>query len=521
MLASLTILRRRINHHDSKICSIPTEILLLIASHLALNSDLVTATHVCYHLRTVLLSSPILWSHIDGARVERGMTFLRRSESVPLHVDLTRPNGNSGGRGGTIDGSTLGAHAGRIVTLKVDTWSPRLQETLLSMGMPSLRTLEFKSVLAVGGPGGRIVMRNLYHLTSLKLTDHPPTHLYVPHLTRLAVELTADFFLFQENTQDIINDLCRLIGTCPLLEHIEIGWYEHTAKTPAKTISLPNLRTFTHVVTNSEYTSVLLNALSLPPSCRVALQSSVWMDPDWSLSPALVPTLRDRSYLTDVKRIKLSAADNRVDHTMLFAGIVLINDKGNRIALERSMFVVPPTGIDPSMDARINTTYLGYLEHLNMNSAEVLCLHGYELRYGRGGGQTAIKRALERLKALTTLILSNSATSLFLSALLPGSEGWCGPKIHTLVIHTRARTSFRSQDVLKTVLSVAKERKAAGLPFKSVSVFILHPDECELDLLRDLTGCIERFELVMGDSVLDWDPDKYFLDGLGDSQRRS
>ena len=519
MLVSLAILRRCINHHDSRICNIPTEILPLIASHLT--SDLVTATHVCHHLRVALLSSPTLWSYIDGTRVDRGVTFLGRSGSVPLHVDLTRPMDSPRG-GEMIDGSTLEVHARRIATLKVDTWTPQVQEALLSTDMPSLRTLEFKSVLAVGGPGLRISTRNLHHLTSLGLKDQLPSHLCTPHLTRLAVELTAGFFGTQENTQDITNDLSRFLGTCPLLEHMEIRWYEHITATPAKIISLPNLRTFTHVVTNSEYTSVLLNALSLPPSCRVTLQSSVWMDSEWSLPAVLIPTFRDQSYLTEVKRIRLSAANNRVDPAMLFPGIGLISDKGNGIALERSMYVLPQTGrIDPSMDAHIDMAYLGCLEYLNMSSAEVLCLHGYELRRGGGGGQIAVKRALGCLKSLTTLILSNSATSSFLSELLPDPEGSCGPKIHTLVIHTRARTSFRSEDVLKTVLSVARERKAAGIPFKSVSVFIRHFDECEPDLLEALTGCIERFELVMGDGVLDWDLDKYFLDGLGDFPKRS
>ena len=35
-----------------------------------------------------------------------------------------------------------------------------------------------------------------------------------------------------------------------------------------------------------------------------------------------------------------------------------------------------------------------------------------------------------------------------------------------------------------------------------------------------LRECIERFELATGDDALDWDTDKYFLDGLERLQNR-
>jgi hypothetical protein len=383
------------------------------------------------------------------------------------------------------------------------------------MDLPSLRTLEFKSV-SMGEE--RIPTRNIHHLTSLTLENHPPSpsRLCTPHLIHLTIEFTADFFNFQENKRDIIKELGRFLGSCPLLEHMEIRCFGYTPATFkfAGIVSLPNLRSFTHVVPTSEYNPWLLNELSLPHSCSVVLRGSLWMDHDDCYVPeggSVIPTLRDPSYFTNVKRIKLSAAEIFTDSLTLFFGIDLISNKGNRITLEKFMHV-PPEDYGAGVD--VNMMDLGTLRYIDMSSAEILCFHGYELRPGGRRGKLAVKNAWEHSKRLTALILSNSTTSSFLSALSPDPKGSYCPKIRTLVIHSHTRMSFDSEDVLETLLSVATERKMAGFPFNSVNVFIRYPEECEPDLLEALRGCIERFELVMGDDALDWDPDKYFLGGL-------
>lgn len=62
----------------------------------------------------------------------------------------------------------------------------------------------------------------------------------------------------------------------------------------------------------------------------------------------------------------------------------------------------------------------------------------------------------------------------------------------------------------------------AGFPFKSVLLFLRGGPEWDrawqviLDRLRE---CVEKLEIVMGDDALDWDVDKYFLDGLEHLQK--
>jgi hypothetical protein len=72
---------------------------------------------------------------------------------------------------------------------------------------------------------------------------------------------------------------------------------------------------------------------------------------------------------------------------------------------------------------------------------------------------------------------------------------------------------------LQPLLKVARRRKAAGFPFRSVSLFLLHDPRSE-QVLEELRGCIERLEVVTGDNVLGWSIDKYFLGGLDHLQER-
>ena len=75
------------------------------------------------------------------------------------------------------------------------------------------------------------------------------------------------------------------------------------------------------------------------------------------------------------------------------------------------------------------------------------------------------------------------------------------------------KCSNSNNDILRTLLIIAQRRKAAGSPFRTVSLFLLE-DPGLKQVLEELEECIERFEVTVGDNVLEWDVDKYFLDGL-------
>jgi len=124
-----------------------------------------------------------------------------------------------------------------------------------------------------------------------------------------------------------------------------------------------------------------------------------------------------------------------------------------------------------------------------------------------------------------TLILSRRAVRQCLFALdrssgPGGNSRWFFP-INTLIIYPGPDPDARPHGLYHTVLllllSIAQKRKTAGFPFKSVLLFLKLRGGLEWDcdhVLGDLKGRVEKLEVVTGDGVLDWDVDKYFLDGL-------
>ena len=112
-----------------------------------------------------------------------------------------------------------------------------------------------------------------------------------------------------------------------------------------------------------------------------------------------------------------------------------------------------------------------------------------------------------------TLILSRNAIGPCLLALDedPGASGrsrWFSP-IHTLIIHQGLDPSlYLRPELMRQLPSIARRRKAAGFPFRSVSLF-----------LRDGPGWrwdvdMEELKVAVEFDILGWDVDKYFLDGL-------
>ena len=94
--------------------------------------------------------------------------------------------------------------------------------------------------------------------------------------------------------------------------------------------------------------------------------------------------------------------------------------------------------------------------------------------------------------------------------------------LHTLIIRQESDPSPHSHDeLLRLLLDIAQKKKAAGFPFRSVSLFLsVDGPEWEFEeAVGELREYVERLEAVPGDDVLDWDVDKYFLDGLDHLQK--
>ena len=172
-----------------------------------------------------------------------------------------------------------------------------------------------------------------------------------------------------------------------------------------------------------------------------------------------------------------------------------------------------------------NMAHLNLLWDLNDHSVEILCIDGCSPQ-----DVVAIK-FLEQVSDsgnVTTLILSRDAVESCFSVLSgdlgPLGHGRWSSSIQSLIIHPESDPPYRWRNqLLRKLLNLARKKKAAGVPFRSVLVFLCDgPEwgwESESESESELRECVGKLEVVRGDDVLDWDVDKYFLDGLDRLQK--
>lgn len=104
-----------------------------------------------------------------------------------------------------------------------------------------------------------------------------------------------------------------------------------------------------------------------------------------------------------------------------------------------------------------------------------MCVEEFTLWFNNEPGR--VEEALDHLKDIRTLILHDSAMVPYLRALVSvGSKEiseWRYLKLDTLVIHSRYGEPLGG-DTLLVLYDVVQERKSAGFPLRSVSVFLGH-----------------------------------------------
>ena len=166
---------------------------------------------------------------------------------------------------------------------------------------------------------------------------------------------------------------------------------------------------------------------------------------------------------------------------------------------------------------------MDYLRGCDGRSVEILCIDGHTLEEVGGVTIEFLKVALG-FGSVRTLILSRNAVGPCLLALDqdPGTSDRSRRSllIHTLIIHPGSERCQLNDEVLQPLLSVAQKRKVVGFPFRSISLFFRGDPQRDWDeVLDELRKNVEKLEVFMGDDALDWDVDKYFLDGLEHLQK--
>ena len=542
LLVSLSpLLRRHINSRKPPIYRLHPELLSAVASHIESESDLVCATRISSRWRDALHSHSSLWAHLDFEYIGRALAFLKRSKSAALHVNLS----GDGETSPSIE--PLLPHTARIVTLgSVDR---KDQKKLLSQPMPSLRRLEISDSFyddddsddsdesdESGGSDDSNGSNDTVNVTaswsfpsviSLAVHNTYPIPFHVPRLTCFK-------FRFVHPTDDgaMLESLLDFLHDCPLLEDLEISYPEDFLSANDEVISLPNLRVYTQNMLPGygAYSLGVFNMLSFPPSCAVTLRS--WTNSDMGLGTAnIIPPLKNPKYLAGIRRVKISMTLGSGFDPNVLGTLQLVNDQGSRVRLEREIsepVTYQRTSVQELMGDSLKFGLLNCLKDLDTRSIEILCIEADESWDEEVPAADAIEETLGQLGSIKTLVVSHTAVKPCLLALERGAADQNGqgfPQVQTLVFHSRSSHHPSGVDILRALLPISRRRKAVGHPFVSVSIFLRNAPnpgcfERQTEELTELRGCVGKFELVMGDDVLGWDIDRYFLDGFDHFRNR-
>ena len=499
VLVALATLRRRINPHESSVYRLHPELLSLMASHLA-TDDLVKATHVSYHWRTVLLSYPSLWTTLDFAHVGRTLTFLERSKSAPLLVFLQRIPPNI-----PLPLELLGQPAARITSLYINHYAS--QKEFLLRTASSLKTLQFypRDTKDLFNETTRL---SFPALKTLVIGDIDPLLFSVPHLTRFG------FSTSRARKRRAVDGLFDFLRSCHLLEWLEVSHNnEFYTRRNHQVIHLPHLRAYTHYTSTDLYLG-LYNMLSYPSSCSVTFFSD---ENSFGLEDALRP-FHNPAPLVDVRRVKLKVTV--MDEGDRVKGMAEMIDASRRRACStRQVFLrAEVEAWETAVIDFVNPLYPGFLKGLNPRSIETLCVEDCALWFYEKCDR--VEEALGHLEHIRTLILSDSAVSAYLSALAPteatDTSGWQCLELDTIVIRSRHYLDESGDYIISTLCRVAQRRKEAGIPLRTVSLFLHRtppPQHLEWkEVLEELRECIGTFKFVDdADALLDWNVDDYFL----------
>ena len=486
----------------------------MVASHLDVD-DLFTAAHISHYWRAALLSFPNLWTNIWYGNDEEILTMLQWSKSAPLCVSILF------GCPSEEVMDSLYNNSARIVSLKSDNHA--VLKKLLARPMTSLQVLSIWLI----GPEIQDDARDL--------ADEPAKA--VPSLRRLSVYGNIGGFGFcvphlthfkfhgwysQEADGMIFLLVLGVFRRCQTLEVVDVAWGEELynprafAFTAEDVISLPHLR----YLAQERYFPIdqpwLPDLIHLPQSCSVFLKKPpIDYDPK-STDLISLPFLSNKSpHLSNIRGVKLGAVYARMKNAIETV-IEVVNDQGIVLSFQKVIllrYLTPRRDPLAVMGGELNPVNLCALGCINYGSPVVLCLDNCQLPHEGSLATTNVAQAFYGLENVTNLILHNSTVEPWLVSLEPNNQGKieCGSTVRVLVIYSPCQSDDTGSDILQSLLRVSKKRKIAGIPFRSVTLAIpsatstVSPGE-----LAALNDCIERFEFMTGDDVLDWDLDKYF-----------
>ena len=487
----VSFVRAELRNEINSICGLPSELLGIIGSHLG-PQDRLEASCVSRHLYKSLVGNRLLWSNIDCDNPHLAFVFLKRSEQSLLNVSIRRSNL------GTSLLQSLRKSAGRIETLSITLYSPRLKEVLHGASL-SVKTLE------IGTRGGvaQISIQNFPVLETLTIRGDPVTS-HTPCLTRFT-------FTGELNGHERITRFLSFLSECPQLTELAVT-HGPVAEGNGP-VKFKNLRTYTDHTTSLHYDLGLYGLLSLPEQekCSVIFMRNGVGYPHHKF-PELPPSVTPERirFKTTLSR-RLDTSQGEVEECA--DGLLEIVDSttGNRFCSTAQSSLWSNTPSTPMN--QINRLYLPSLRTFDTKDTKTLCIEEHVAL----PMNTAL--FLDSFPNLKTLILSCRSVTAHLSALAPPRsffEKLRCPVLESVIVCDQYDEGVQGR-LLQVLAGIARKRQIAGCPFKLVRFF--SPESRALgspETVEELRGLVANgnFKLKEGSRARDWNVDKYFLEGL-------
>ena len=280
----LTTIRAAMNESRS-INRLPPEMFAKVFEFRAHEKDLISATHVCARWRTILTSTPSLWTKIDFEDTFRAALYLERSKAALIDVKVGRTRSCVVGPEGAFLGAIPWVARMKSLQIEADEEQTKTIATRLCHKTPKLQYLSLKglprsyqSAMYMGsnrGGSGAIYVppdflgRHAPELRSIKFSAISPSVVFtfpLPNLTHIDWVAVSAYV--------VIEELLDLFQSSQLLESIKMDVKIRRTRTyeSLKQVTLPKLRKLDW--TDNEGLISLLPCLTAPQLCDAAVRVS-------------------------------------------------------------------------------------------------------------------------------------------------------------------------------------------------------------------------------------------------------
>ena len=444
------------------------------------DKDLITLTHVCRSWRDVFISRPSLWTRLDFTNVDKTRTYIHRSKSSPLEINLDQHQENP-----YLDDAVLlviphirrlksltiyaevipdvikhfSCHAPLLEKLDVDLTdfhTPTFDYPLFKGDLSSLRELSLRGYITLKP------WNNLANLTTFKLDPYWPG--------QCSITLLLNLF-----------ECTPLLHTIGLEDPIPMS-----SDAPAERIvPLPHLKTLS--ITSCPPHSILLNHLCIPVGASLIL----------------VFSLRGETSLLQEYLQETSANFKNLSHITAINLHFDVTEKYVRLSGQSGELRVSARVEEAIYAWTRDRRILLSLSPRILSTAQRLAVSKYDHPKPPGIEECPVFQTLSAMTNLHTLVLTECDNLPFILALNPdknSSKLVLCPNLEELVLYVESQDRFR----IKYLLGMTKERASRGVKLSSITIVGLEelaPAEGMFGLREHVT----RVDYRVDDAPPDWD----------------